>query len=184
MTISNDFKKLSSVAVWTIAIIAYLVVFVSLAVSISSFLWDLKIGNDFITNNQLFFGQLIGYWLTALILLLLAPKKYRDLGYKLLLVAVIILTAYYELPSIVMWHIDIGLWYNFLWSVLAIAGVFVHLSIYLLSFSAIERLFKVDLKKPILTNKKVLITLVTIAIVAILITLSFFLVGLQQEWTI
>ncbi len=184
MILSDDFKKLISVSVWAIAIVAYLVVFIFSAVSIASFLGDIKIGNNFISNNQMFFAQLIGYWLTALILLLITLKKYRYLGYKLLLAVVILLTIINGLPSIGMWHSEYSLWYNFLWSVLVIAGLFAYLSIYLLAFSVLEYLFKVNLKKPILINKKILVALAVIAIVSLLITFGFSFVGLPHDWII
>jgi len=129
-------------------------------------------------------GQLIVFWVVGLIMLFLTSKKYRDLGYKLILAVVVLLSGYYELPSLTMWHMDIGLWQNFFWSVLVITSWLAHTSLYLLSFWAIESLFKIDLKKPILASKKVLVILVIVAAVSILATFGLSFWGLPHDWII
>lgn len=177
MTFSKDLKKPTSIMALIVAIIAYSAVFIIMTVSIGSLFWNIKISNNFLSSNQIFLGQLIGYWLAGLVLLLITPRKYRDLGYRTLLVVVVLMTAYYELPSIVMWRDDAGLWYNFLWSVLVVVGLLMHLSLYLLSFSVIEYLFKSGIEKPILAKKKVIIALVVITLVTILATISFHFLG-------
>ncbi|MDO8669109.1 MAG: hypothetical protein Q7K65_02355 [Candidatus Buchananbacteria bacterium] len=180
MTLSNDFKKFISVIIGG----AYLVVFFWLFIFISDLLVGINVSNNFLSNNQLFFVQLIGCWIAALLLILIMPKKYRDLGYKLLLAAVILLTISGSLPYGEIWHADQNLSYNLQWSIYSIASLLAQLSITLLALSVLERWFISTLKKPILTNKKLLVPVAVIAVISLLITFGFSFVGLPREWVI
>jgi len=180
MTLSNDVKKFISVIIWG----AYLVVFLCPTILIIGLIGNINISNNFVSNNQTFFASLFSCWLVGLLLILIIPKKYRDLGYKLLLATAILLSVIYSLPGRGIWRAGDGLFLNIQWMVYVVASILAHLSIVLLGLSVLEYWFKSNLKKPILTNNKIMVTLVIIAVVSLLITYGFSFVGLPHEWII
>lgn len=182
MTFSDGFKKLMTVLAWAIAIFACLVVFLWLTGSIDNPLWF--IDSNFMDNNGEFLGYLIMSLVAGSFIILMTPEKYREIAFKLFVPLVLLLILMGLRLRYRLWDNADSLSLNLQWVVFAVSSLLAQLSLTMLALSIIEHKFITNFKKPILTNKKVLVILAVIAVVSLVITFGFAFVGLPHQWII
>ena len=181
MTLSNDFKKTISVIAWGVCVLAYLAIFLWFTGLIDP-VWF--ISPTFLDNNNKFLSILVMCLIGGSFLILITPEKYRELGHKMLAVVALLMTIMNSFIVFKVWDNTDSLSFNLHWLAFAIPSLLAEMSLTLLVFAFIENRFKSNIKKPILTKKKVLIALAIIAGVSLLITFACSFDGLPHQWII
>lgn len=150
------------------------------------------ITSSFLVDNQYFLATLFGFLLSGALLLIIMPKKYREMAYKVILTAVILFIVYEYIflavwgGFIFFWDTEVSFITNIIENVLSVirnlAYFFQALSIKLLCLSILEFIFKNSLK-PVLIRKKWLVALIVIAVISILALFGFYLAyQVEMPW--
>jgi hypothetical protein len=134
-----------------------------------------KGANEFITNNGSFLALLISLLLTSALAILIIPKSWRVRAYKLILAVSMLIVLVDAFPIVSPWDSSFSIAENVKSIIWLLASLLSHLSIALLLLSPIEYWINVDLEKPIITHKKILIALIVIAVISMMITFGIYI---------